>query len=66
MAPDKTGENRLARLAGTLAELQSEIADLEAARASARTRIERRPINQRLHYLRGIARSLEGLPSGGV
>lgn len=69
MGPVSTGDNRTDpvgdntpgehRWSGALAKLGQEIADLEASRALALTRKARRPINQRLHYLRGIAASFE-------
>lgn len=69
MQPDLTGDNRPDPVGDTtpgehrwgeaLAKLEREIADLEAAKALALTRKARRPINQRLHYLRGIAASFE-------
>ena len=44
----RTGPNGLAL------RLSEQIAELEAAKALCRTRVERRPINQQLHTLRGL------------
>lgn len=51
-------ENKLAVKAG---ELRQRIAELEAEKATLRTRREKRPINQRIHLIRSVLRFCEGV-----
>lgn len=48
-------------LAYTIARVEDEIDEANAALEVAQTRKERRPLNKRLHYLRGLLSQLESI-----